>query len=222
MYEFLYLKIGLLMLVCWIILFFLKPAQRKEMMITSLLGGIAGPIQELWYTKDYWSPSYFGNWPWIEDILFGFSVFGVTAIFYEVFIGSRIKEVADKDQHPLVFLSLTLIGTIGMGLFVPVVNSIYAAIISFIIVWAIIITFRKDLFIPSLASAVLITVFAFLGYKVVLAANPGIIEAWWMLKNISGILISGIPLEEYLWFFTEGLAFGTLYEFWQGIEFKKA
>ena len=78
---------------------------------------------------------------------------------------------------------------------------------------------RKDLIIPSLAVGFSSVAFMTIGYTAVLMRYLNLVQDWWELNNISGVLILNIPLEEYLWFLAAGLAFGTLYEFWKGIRF---
>lgn len=219
MYEGLYLKAMLVALLLWSVVFLFAKNQRKEMITIGLFGAIAGPIQELWYTKDYWQPAYIGPWPWIEDILFGFVVLGSASIFYEKIFSFRLREVKSEPPHPFVFSALLLITGFGMGLFVQFVNSIYAAMISFLLSWAIILFLRSDLLVSSLWSAITVMGIMFIAYQIVFLFAPDLVQVWWKLENISGILMLRIPLEEYLWFFTMGLVFGPLYEFWKGIRF---
>lgn len=110
---------------------------------------------------------------------------------------------------------------VGFLAFIPLVNSIYAVAITSLVTWVLILLIRKDLFLPSIGTAVLSTLLAFLAYKIVIQSHPGIVKAWWDLGNISGVLVSGIPLEEYLWFFTTGLVSGPMFELWRGIGFVK-
>ena len=222
MYQYLYLKACLVAAVFWLIIFLLKKGQRKELILMGIILGIAGPIQELWYTRDYWHPAYIWHWPWIESILFGFFIGGVISVVYEIVFSSRIKEARIEKPHPLVFTSAILIGVIGIGLFVPFMNSIYAAMSAFITSWFIIVLARRDLLSSSLYSASLAVILAFFSYKIILLRYPGLIRAWWDLDNISGLLINGIPLEEYLWFFTAGLVLGPAYELLRGIRFVKS
>jgi membrane protease YdiL (CAAX protease family) len=49
----------------------------------------------------------------------------------------------------------------------------------------------------------------------------GIIQNWWNIKNLSGILIFGIPIEELMWVFSWGFVAGPTYEFITGLRFKK-
>lgn len=221
MYEYVYLKITLVGVVIWLILFLLAQKQREEMVWLGIIGAIAGPIQEIWYNQDYWHPRYFGQWPWLEDILFGFVAFSIASAVYEMVFRYRLREAKNEKTHSIVFFALSLGAIAGMGLFLPFMNSIYAAMISFGIVWLVTVSIRHDLLWPSLLSSALAVFFMFLGYKVVLYIWPGLIQAWWNLNNVSGVLLSGIPLEEYAWFLSMGLAIGPLYELWRGIEFKR-
>jgi len=42
--------------------------------------------------------------------------------------------------------------------------------------------------------------------------SPGYIERVWSLGNISGVILAGIPLEEYLFAFTFGMLWSSYYE----------
>lgn len=222
MYQYVYLKACLVAAVFWLIIFLWKKGQRKELILMGVILSIAGPIQELWYSKDYWHPAYVGNWPWVESILFGFFIGGIISVIYEIVFSRKIKEARAEKPHPLVFASAILMGTVGISLFIPFMNSIYAAILAFIISWFVIVLARRDLLSPSLYSAGLAVVLAFFSYKIILFRYPGLIRAWWDLDNVSGLLVSGIPLEEYLWFFTAGLVLGPAYELLRGIRFIKS
>ena len=221
MYGGLYFQLMLLAAPLWLLALWRRKGQRQDILATGLLAAIAGPIQGLWYAKDYWHPDYIGGWPWIEDVLFGFFIVGISAAIYEIIFNRHVREIRSKKSHPLIFVFLALFATLGMALFVPWMNSIYAAILSFIIVWLITIFVRPDLFALSIKTALLVTVFITIGYKCLLFLKPDLIEEWWELDNISGILLSGIPLEEFLYFAAIGLAFGPLYELWKGIKIKR-
>lgn len=221
MYPYLYLKAVLVGVVVWAVLFSIKKSQRKEMLAMGLIGAMLVPLQELWYTQDYWHPEYIGNWPWIEDMLFGFFALGVSAVIYESLPFKHLKEIKKYRGHPLVFVSLVLLGGLGMVLLVPFMNSIYAASLAFFAAWAIILMVRRDLFVPSIISGLLVMGLSILTYRLLFIKAPNLINAWWELENISGFLVAGIPVEELLWFFTMGLFGGSLYELWKGIGFVK-
>lgn len=221
MYPYLYFKIVLISCLFWLYVFLKKKGQRRELLLMGLVFAVLGPIQEWWYTKDYWHPNYIGHWPWIEDIIFGFTVGGLASVLYESLFSRKVKEIKSYTGHPALFASIVLVSTFGIGLLAPFVNSIYAAIITFVICWWIILLVRPDLLISSLYSALLLTILMFVGYEVIFYFYPGLVQSWWDLKNISGILVLKIPLEEYMWFWTMGLLAGPLYEFLRGLGFKK-
>lgn len=199
-----YLKVAIGAFVVWLIIFWRRKDQWKEMLFVSLLFALFGPIQELWYTKDYWHPFYIGQWPWIEDILFGFSMAGIAAVLYEIVF--RKKEFRGENPHVFVFLSASFFGTVGgLALFSEFMNSIYAAILGFLIGWVMVIAFRRDLFVSSVYSAILVVILTVIGYSIVLQLHPSIVADWWYIDNISGIMLLGIPIEEYLWFTALGL-----------------
>lgn len=51
--------------------------------------------------------------------------------------------------------------------------------------------------------------------------SPGYIEKTWMLQNLSGILVTGIPIEDIIFYFLLGLTAAPLYEFWQNERLRK-
>ena len=82
---------------------------------------------------------------------------------------------------------------------------------------------RRDLIVDVVGSGVLFGILGFVLYLIYLTLFPNIIEQWWNLKDLSGVLVFGIPLEELLFAFGFGMVAGPLYEFWQGyrLEVKK-
>lgn len=223
MHEFFYLKLSLSLFLVWLFLFLRKKKQRQEMVLLGLIGAIASPVQQIWFAKDYWHPSYsvWQHWPPVEEIIFGFAIMGIMAVIFEVVFAQRYKELKKASPHRLVFISLIIFGIFGVGLFSGLMTSIYGAIITSLIIWAAIIMLRKDLLGPSIGSGVLTLIFATVGYQAVLAKAPDLIQSWWNLSHTSQILIWRVPLEEYLWFFTIGMAIGPAYEFLKGYKFEK-
>lgn len=223
-YKYAYLLGNLfLLLPVWAVLFWLRPDKRKEMLIVSLLTGFAGPLSELWYLQDYWNPETFNGWPiGFEDYLFGFGIGGIASVAYEVF--SRRYYMRKKD-HRYKWLSFLLPVSIAFlalfnVLFFSGINSIYASIIAFLAVAAVFIFFRPDLARDALLSGLVMGLLMFLGYMFFLAVFPEAIERFWQLKNLSGVLVRGVPIEELLWAFGLGMIMGPAYEFFTGRRLK--
>ena len=110
-----------------------------------------------------------------------------------------------------------LIGNILLGF-----NSIYVSILGFLIIGASVIFFRHDLLKDALFSGLLVGGIMFLFYLIFGVVFDGLVQKWWLLKNISGILVFGAPLEELMWGFGWGFVAGPAYEFINGLRFKKS
>ncbi len=225
MYKFAYLIGNLLIsLPIWLILFIRRKDLRKEMLIVSLIAGIAGPISELYYLKDYWRPEIFTGWPiGIEDFIFGFCIGGISSVIYEYIFGKHHSNRINRKHHwswfivPLVTLFIIVFNAL---FFVLKINSIYVSAIAFALLALIIICFRKDLLVNSLTSGFLMGLLMFVSYLVFLSIFPEAIHRWWLIKNISGVLINGVPIEELLWAFSWGMVAGPIYEFFRGLKLK--
>ncbi len=225
-YQYAYLFGNLLVLFpLWLFLFIHRKDLRKEILIVSLLIGIGGPLSELWYLRDYWRPETFTGWSiGIEDFLFGFFIGGIASSIYEELFDKRHSKRINRKHHwswfiiPVVAL---LVFVLNLLTFVFGVNSIYASIFVFIALALLILYFRHDLLAESLVSGLLVGAMMFFGYLIFLTIFPQAIYRWWILQNISGILILGVPLEELLWAFGWGMVGGPMYEFFAGLKFKK-
>ena len=225
-YQYAYLLGNLLILFpLWLFLFLHRKDLRKEILIVSLLIGIGGPLSELWYLRDYWRPETFNGWPiGIEDFLFGFFIGGIASSIYEEIFGKHHSKRVNRKHHwswfiiPVVALSVFVLNLL---IFVFGVNSIYASISIFIALTLLILYFRHDLLVDSLMSGLLVGAIMFFGYLIFLTIFPEAIHQWWILQNISGILILGVPIEELLWAFGWGMVGGPMYEFFAGLKFRK-
>lgn len=225
-YQYAYLVGNLLLFFpVWLFFFVRRKDLRREILIISLFVGICGPLSELWYLRDYWRPETFNGWPiGIEDFLFGFFIGGIASSIYEEFFGKYTYKRIDRKYRwswfipPVVASSLFVFNIL---IFVFGVNSIYASTVTFLAFVAFVLYLRHDLAVDSLISGLLLGLLMFLGYLIFLPIFPEAIHRYWMLQNISGILIRGIPLEELLWAFGLGMAVGPMYEFFAGLKFKK-
>lgn len=191
----------------------------------SLAGGIIGPISELYYTRDYWRPVLFNGWAiGLEDFLFGFLIVGISAVIYEEFVGKRFTKRHGRQKHhfilviPLIFVFVLLFHTLTIGIGV---NSIYASILLFSALALVVLYFRRDLVIDALISGVFIGSIGLFGYLLLTSVYPEFFRRFWLLGNISGVLVQGIPIEELLWGFSFGLAAGPFYEFMMGLKFAR-
>ena len=205
--------------VIWFILFWFRKDLRREILSLSIIGGLLFPLA-LIFLPDYWNPEHiFSNLLGIEDFLFAFTIAGIGAVLYEIIFKKihTLCECRKKDPRSLLIIAIIAIFIFASLTFVFGVNSIYANYAAFLSIFFYFIYFRRDLFWQAIFSGVLVSILMFIFYQIWTRIYPGIIDKWWQLQNISGILIFGVPLEELMWGFTWGLVGGIAYEFMRGI-----
>jgi len=116
-----------------------------------------------------------------------------------------------------------LLFLVGLGVLIFLnniikINSIYACSIGFIISSLIIWLKRRDLVVNSLLSGLFVAILMLINYILwFIFYSSQIVDRFWMLKNLSGVFILGVPIEELIWGFSWGMIAGPLYEFWQGM-----
>jgi hypothetical protein len=191
-------------LVVWFVLFFLRPDLRKKMLVMSIFVAPFG-FTQFFYFQDYWRPEYyFGMLPGktgIEDILFCFLVGGVATVIYEEVFGLRWSKRHLKN-HQYWMLAAGAFGLVGMfiGNIILKFNAMYVSVFLLLVVGAFMLLVRPDLFADALMSGILFSLLFLIFYiSFFNIVFKGIIQSWWLLKNISGVLILGVPIEEVLW-----------------------
>ncbi len=198
----------------------------------SSLFAIVAPFSEIIYFRDYWHPQtlfpliYLFHYPApiLEDLLFGFFIGGIASVIYEELWGKRISSRRDRLHHWVSFIPSLL----GIALLVLVfsikyldLNAVYANILVFAVCSLVMLAYRQDLWFDSLMSGILVGAVMFFAYVIFLKVYPGVIQRWWLLSNLSGLTLIGVPFEEFLWAFGMGMMAGPLYEFMAGLKFKK-
>jgi hypothetical protein len=188
-------------------------------------GAIAGPVSQIWYLKDYWRPEYaLKSITLLEDLLFAFLLVGLTGAMANIFL--RKESVAgEKPDNKLIRYVIAVAIMLG-SLFVFTnllkLNSIYASGIGFVILALLIWRQRPDLIKPSITVALSFLILIGISYNLIFIFWPNMIQNFWFLQNISGIIILNIPLEEFLWFGTWGIIGSVLYEWKKGYYFTKS
>jgi hypothetical protein len=206
----------------WIILFLKSPGIRMALLVMSAFGGLAGPIGEYWFLRDYWHPDYalpmrIGNWRFgIEDYILTFAMVGTAMALFEKF-GTK------KEWGPLPPVSwrslfrMDMIGNFGILLmifFASIVrmNSIYAIMLTLLISSAAL-YWKRSAWIPRvLAVTAGFSIFYWAVFRFAfMPLYPGILERWWNLGALCGVRLLGVPVEEPIWAFSVALFVGPLY-----------
>src|SRR5680860_282366 len=76
---------------------------RLQSFIISVITGICGPIADLLYTRDWWSPLTITHTPiGIESVLVGFMIGGIASVVYEDVFAKKVRvpfnKLFEKDE----------------------------------------------------------------------------------------------------------------------------
>jgi len=219
-----YLWGSLLLLPLWIYSFVNHKGCRKEMIICGTLFGFAAIlIAHNYAIHDYWSPPYiFNNVFYLEDFIYGFLFGGIAAEIFEITFGFKETKQNKKKKTFLlpIFLAITVL---SFFLFVNLLgwNSIVAHIVPPLIIGLFCIFLRRDFLLPTILSGIIMLVITFLWQSLILAIYPNAIIDFWMIENLSGIFINGIPIEELIFAFALGFGASCFYELVMGYEYVK-
>ncbi len=221
--EYVWLNFSLLLLVFWVIIYYVikEKKSRKKMLTVSLITALLGFTEPI-FVPEYWSPLSLFDLALrigfdIESIIFSFAVGGIVVVVYEIILGNRsqpmTKEEMRDSRHrfhkltlvaaPILFVVLLLTTNLN-----PIYSAIIAMFFGFFTAWYC----RPDLLRQMLLGGLLFTLIYFLTLSFLPIIYPTYVETVWNLSAISGVLIVGIPLEEYLWAFTFGLYWSSIYE----------
>jgi hypothetical protein len=161
----------------------------------------------------------------LADLLFGAIIVSLTGSIYNVLFKMK-STPSKKPKHTLtvrktIFDIILLFSILVILTNVFGINSIYSSAAVFLTLTGLIWFERRDLIKVSLVGSVVLTLSSAIGYTTILSFYPNFINETWLLQNISKIFLFGIPIEEFLWFSTWGLAGAPLYEWGHGYVFKK-
>ena len=216
-----WLSFSLMFLIAWLIIFLLNKKLRKEMFFVSLLTMPFGLTEPL-FVPEYWLPDSLFNLALktgfdIESFIFSFAIGGIGSVIYEYFFRTKHRKMTGHEKHSkkhkyhLVSLISPIIVFLILFFFTSL-NPIYTASISMLIGGISALFCRPDLKKKIFVSGFLFLVLYFAFFFLFILAYPNVVEKFWNLKAISGILVLGIPIEELIFAFTFGMLWGSYYE----------
>lgn len=213
-FQFAYLFWALFFGAFWLLFYALKPSVRREMLILSVIMGILGPFAEFFATQNYYHPyTMFGTRIGIEDFLIGFFYGGVGAALYEMFYFRQPNYSSRPGSVPGAAFAVILTFTaMYAGAFVFPSVTIYGLLLVMFLIGSSMIIYRPNLVKHALVTGALMTLLTFVFFQIFITVFPGIVNAWWELDSLSGVLVSGIPLEEILFAFLWGYVLGPASE----------
>ena len=219
-----YLFATLPLLLVWTLLYVRRKDLRQEMLSMSfLLGFLSVVTSYYWWTIDWWRPlTVTGTKVGIEDFLMGFFMGGIIAIIYEVITTRRYSKNHVRSHGPYDFwLILLLLAQTTSWLFYGIhLTSFYASSLAMLLAAGVMLFIRRDLIINAMISGACTALISMLFYATALLISSSWVSMTY-LNSLSGVRVSGVPIEEFIFWFLAGLVFGPFYEFWKGLRLKK-
>ncbi len=222
---------SLLFLAGWIALFFTTRSSevRTEVLIASLVASVFGLTEPIFVPR-YWDPPSLFNLAQtagfdIESFIFAFSIGGiVVGLFERVFRVRHHDLPADGSRYSkrfsLAFITAVMLLMFSTEiLFIPV-NPIYAALSTLLAGGILTVYFRPDLRKKMTVSTFLFAAIYIAYFSILVILTPGYVPSVWDLRDLTGILILGIPIEEILFAISFGFFWSGVYDLysWRTVE----
>ncbi len=184
-------------------------------------------LTEPFFVPTYWRPDSILNHPKlsVEDFIFCFAIGGIIAICYEFVMGSALDHYRLHRTIRYVFFQLLFLLSGGIILFVFYLilrlEFIYATYLFAITEISIFTVLRRDLLRKIIYSGIIFGTFYSTVYIVFSILFPIRFVHMWNIRDLSGIFVLGMPLEEIVWAFLIGAVAAPFYELIFSLELKK-
>lgn len=209
------------MLALWVLLYWLKKDSRKIMLPVAGFTFLFG-FTEFLFVPEYWLPPTLFNLAAktqfdIESFIFSFAIGGIGGVIYSLVYPGVEVSMSEKDKiehrhhlHKYAFL-LPVIIFLSLAVFTKL-NHIYCGIIALFIGALATLYCRPDLKLRIWMGGVLFILLYYIYFGSILLFFPLYVKLYWNLPALTGILITGIPIEELAFAFTFGMYWAGLYE----------
>jgi hypothetical protein len=205
-------------LIPWLVVYLAFPGQRKVMLWASVFTAPFGLTEPL-FVPEYWDPPSLFELARrtgfdIESLIFCFGIGGIGAVLYDLLTRRRLAPASQVErqrrQHRYHRLALAAPLLSFPILYALPWNPIYPAIFAMFVGGLATALCRPDLKRKTWVGGAL-----FLAYYALFLLGlewlaPGYVARVWKLDALSGFVIAGMPLEEFLF----AAAFGA---YWSGV-----
>jgi hypothetical protein len=216
MYRYAYIFGSSAFLLLWITIFVFRKDLRQQILFMSVMIALLGVFPEyFFYTTDWWKPETItGTRVGIEDLILGFTNGGIAAVLYEVVFRRRTRALRKGPKLPRTWLfGLTIILVAATTFWILGLHSFWATTITFIVSAFLIVLLRRDLLWEAVFGGLAMVTVSVPVYLTLFALFPGVVEHFWLLHNLSRIMVWGIPIEDLIFYFGAGALLAPTYEF---------
>lgn len=219
-----YMIAALIALAGWIFLYWRLPDSRKEMLTVSMILGAVGlSIEFLYWAYEWWHPPTFtGTYVGFEDAIYSFSLGGFGAVVYQFVFNKALKA---KSVYKKLSISRGFLYLIILPYFIGFL-AVYFTDLDVLSTWLIAVIppilfmlfLRKDLVMHSIYGGLILAVFHYFGFLLLDLIEPGFVNQWYYTENLSGVYLSNMPLDDFIWYFFLGMYLTIVYKFYFGLE----
>jgi len=213
MYSYAYLVSALVFLPIWLVIFILRNDFRKPMFILGLVFALFGPFTEFFgFLNNYWNPlAYLSTFQFlVQEIVYIFLVAGALFFLHPLLFRKKLGHKINLLRFAIVlFISLATFFIFTLFSAKDFYGILLGQVPVMIYVWS----NRPDLAKVSIFNFMYGCLLAFCAFTILLYFYPNIVIDWWNTKNLMGIFIHGVPLEEILWLGFVGAGYGLLPQF---------
>ena len=227
-----FLLSSLILFIVWLIFLFVSKETRKEQTVMSVVGLVMTPALLVIAGTSYRAmvpnqPLTFG----IEDLLFGFSLFGIASIIYHVLLGKHVHKFKGdrlRLKNPITHWVAHLVLILGAWICLSLSAVIFfetlplqALLFGGVMIGMYVIANRNDLLIDALLSGLMTALLVFIVEQLFfLRLFPESAATYWQWSSLSKFILGGIPFEEILWAGVVGFTIGPLYEWLRRLQLK--
>jgi len=225
-YHYSYLVGVLIFWVTWVACSIVGKTYRAEIRWGTL---IAAPLAltSFLFVPQYWTPPSLFNLDQrirvgIEDFLWAAAVGGIASVVGEIFLKERLAAIRQSrhKRHYAPFLLVVLVFFV-LEFWHPG-KTMNNTIISFAVGALVLGYVRRDLVPLMLTSALSFTVLYFVLFLCLLVLYPQFVQRYYNLRNLLGIYVLGVPIEELLFAATGGAIWSVAYEYVHGYRLELA
>lgn len=222
-YHFAYLVGALLFDAAWLACFLVGKKYRRQIIWGTV---VTAPLAltSFLFVPQYWTPPSLFDLDarfrlGIEDFLWAGAVGGIASAVGEMVLKERLaaRRKHPRKKHYAPFIVMLAVFVVLWARHPD--KNIYNTAMAFT-ACALVVTFlRSDLIPTMLVGAVVFTVLYFLLFLYFLRLYPDFVECYYNLRNISGIRLQGVPIEELMFAASGGAVWSVAYEYVQGYRF---
>jgi len=213
---------SLIFLLIWVLGFSIsRSSVRREMIRVSLWTMPMGLTEPL-FVPEYWNPPSLFSLAQrtgfdLESLIFSFAIGGIGSVLYNTITRSELERIEPAVRKHLRHRFHALLLPVPVLVFLLLagftnLEHIYCGIIALFAGAMFTLYCRPDLARKVMVGGVLFTLLYFICFTSLVLTYPTYVEQVWNLEVLTGLLVLGVPLEEYLFALSFGMLWSGLYE----------